>query len=385
MSEYRPYRAVRTSDDESGYEGKAGDEWPRPAKRLRRLTILAIVFALLAPLAFHFGVVMGRHQGALLESPVPNIAHFVHLLPPGQPLRFDIKQFLAYYSVHHHQRPESIFIYVNQDAESIDEARTADDAITRSVFRIPGVEFRYVPLRGKTASGMPFTGGFSHESDFIRTRILVEQGGFYMDEDTYLIRSLQPLRETGYRNIIARQFNGQTGCGMLMASPNSRLMRAYHGLQERVYDGSWGDHAIVLLDKISRLYEEVEKEVLPLNYDAFFPFTWELWGLETIFKVHTDVDGVDDVDLRLNDTVLMDLFTLDKDFQKVDWRWNWSQSWTIHGYFHALDATQGEERRNIFGPYGDITLDYLLARNSNFARAVYPALRDALDSGILTT
>lgn len=38
----------------------------------------------------------------------------------------------------------------------------------------------------------------------------------------------------------------------------------------------------------------------------------------------------------------------------------------------------------MFGKFGGITLEYVLAQNNNFARAVYPAVKHALDNGIIT-
>ena len=37
----------------------------------------------------------------------------------------------------------------------------------------------------------------------------------------------------------------------------------------------------------------------------------------------------------------------------------------------------------IFGKFKDVTPEYVLAQNSNFARAVYPAVKHAMDNGVL--
>ncbi len=57
----------------------------------------------------------------------------------------------------------------------------------------------------------------------------------------------------------------------------------------------------------------------------------------------------------------------------------------LHGWTSAIkDNFDGDENtRELFGEYKGISLDYVLARKSNFAIAVYPAVKDALDRGFL--
>ena len=66
------------------------------------------------------------------------------------------------------------------------------------------------------------------------------------------------------------------------------------------------------------------------------------------------------------------------------WQRDWRSSYVLHGWTSGIEKqlTEGE-RIAMFGEFGDITLEYVLARNSNFARAVYPAVRHALDNGFL--
>ena len=56
----------------------------------------------------------------------------------------------------------------------------------------------------------------------------------------------------------------------------------------------------------------------------------------------------------------------------------------LHGWTSGIKTELNDrEREALFGTFGGISPDYVLARSSNFARAVYPALKHALDSGIL--
>ena len=56
----------------------------------------------------------------------------------------------------------------------------------------------------------------------------------------------------------------------------------------------------------------------------------------------------------------------------------------LHGWTSGIRGELNDEQRaTMFGKFGGITLDYVLARNSNFALAVYPAVKHALDNGHL--
>ena len=57
----------------------------------------------------------------------------------------------------------------------------------------------------------------------------------------------------------------------------------------------------------------------------------------------------------------------------------------LHGWTSSIknNFDGNENTPELFDEYKGISLDYVLARNSNFARAVYPAVKDALDSGFL--
>ena len=57
----------------------------------------------------------------------------------------------------------------------------------------------------------------------------------------------------------------------------------------------------------------------------------------------------------------------------------------LHGWTSSIKNNfDGDENTpELFDEYKGISLEYILARNSNFARAVYPAVKDALYRGFL--
>ena len=70
-----------------------------------------------------------------------------------------------------------------------------------------------------------------------------------------------------------------------------------------------------------------------------------------------------------------------EDFELKDletWRKDWRLSYVLHGWTHGIEI---EGKAGELGDFGGITVDYVLAQRSNFARAVYPAVKHALEEG----
>ncbi len=59
----------------------------------------------------------------------------------------------------------------------------------------------------------------------------------------------------------------------------------------------------------------------------------------------------------------------------------WRGSYAVHGWNSVVKALG--DTQAIFGNAEGITLEYVLARKSQFANAVYPAVKHALDNGII--
>lgn len=63
------------------------------------------------------------------------------------------------------------------------------------------------------------------------------------------------------------------------------------------------------------------------------------------------------------------------------WKRDWRSSYVIHGYSNAIRDLKAEY---LFKPYQGFTPEYILSQQSNIGRALYPALKDAIDNGFLT-
>lgn len=164
------------------------------------------------------------------------------------------------------------------------------------------------------------------------------------------------------------------------------MITAYNALMNPVYDGGWETHSVFLLTSVAREFASMGNQVMIVPQDTFFPLSWGKDDLEALYQVQNDNNNNDD-DLgelepnnnTANLTSFISNFTL---FPSDTWRVDWRSSYMMHGWTSAIKQ-YFEHTKELIGGYDGITLDYILARNSNFARAVFPAVEDALERGFL--
>jgi len=304
---------------------------------------------------------------------IPNIVHYVHVVPPPAgpkaKLQFSFRQFVSYYSAQFYLNPD-IYIHTNADPESIKQARTSSDQWTRAVANLPSVKFRYYDNIH-----------LAHQSVFIRTKVVTKYGGVYLDEDMYIVKDLADLRRAGFRTVLGLGRYRGIIPGMFLGMPGSELIKLYGSLQDAAFDGEWTTARVDLLTRLVPLFAGRPHEVLILDERSFFPLSWEDWGIKELYEIHED-DGEPDPyifedarDLKYNATFVQD-FKFEP--QPKTWRFDWRYTYAVHGW---NDALKGKEA--LWGDFGDLTLDYVLAQNSNFARAVYRAVKQALDEGVI--
>ena len=346
------------------------------------------------------------HQGvedhtASQPNVIPNIVHFVYLVDPQAEkpgFEFLFRQFVAIYSAWYHLSPDTIYIHTNVEDDSIQGLlENSTNPYTKAISKLPNVQFRHEYTKTKTTTGYEIT-KLPNQSDFVRTTVLLKYGGIYLDADAYILRDLKPLRYVGFENIVGRQDNGQLCPAVMLATPDNDLIKAYGELQDGVfYPGNWARHATDLLTRMIFDFM-VGRQVLILEKDAFFPLKWLMEELEIIYQIHYDDndsgDEGDDIDRsskkdtddssgqsERNITAYVQNFNMDK---PKTWKWDWRLSYVLHGWSSGIGMNMEEEdREKMFGKFERITLAYVMARSSNFARAVYPAVKHAVDTGVL--
>jgi hypothetical protein len=313
-----------------------------------------------------------HHHAEVAQFPsheIPNIFHFTHLQANPQTLDIGFQQFIAIYSAYYYCKPSKIYIHTNVNPRAFRQARRSGNQWTRKIANMPIVHFNHQLAPNASRKGVAIT-KLAHQSDYIRTRVMKKWGGIFMDEDSYLLKDLTVLRQSGFRNVVARQVDGKVGCGMFLSVPESQLVTAYQILQDRVYDGRWTTHSVDLFTRVVDEFSVFEKEVLVMDHTAFFPLSWKPDDLATIYQVSGPANNRTTSNrAQFNVTSFVSAFEMKPKNTEQDWK----TSFALHGFNSEV---KGSER--FFGDFGGITLDYVLARNSNFARAIYPAIKHAL-------
>lgn len=157
----------------------------------------------------------------------------------------------------------------------------------------------------------------------------------------------------------------------------------------QTYNGSWGGHSFELLTRLVQIFQHKAREVLLLPQEALFPLSWDKSDLPAMYRPL--VKGRPIPHQRYETSSLEDAV---KGFGWGDFHdsvkspvIDWAASYNIHGWLSGLYDTRyisEATRRDWFGSKsGDISLDYLIRRESNFANAVWPALRAAILEGVV--
>ena len=370
----------------------------RQSNRLRWI-VNAVVFLFLT-LSLYNGSVFVRSQVSDLpgrglfrptdQSPIPNIVHFVRLMPsttPAPSLEFSFHHFIAVYSALLYLDPNVIYIHTNGDNQTIAAAKASPNIYTRTIANLPKVQFNQkIPPTKTTATGLAIE-KLAHQADFIRTEMLKGYGGLYLDDDAYVLRNMAPLRQLGFQNVVGVQADGNVCNAVMLAAqgPRNLMLEAYYQLQDKVFDGGWTTHSVDLLASLTRAFSAHENQVLTLHRHAFFSGSWVGSELTWMYEVHND-NGDDLATPNTetgNSTAFVQNFRLRP--ARKSWIHDWRPSYVLHGWNSAMEHFVSDHAADphLFGDFGGITLDYVLSRRSNFARAVYPAVKHALDHDVL--
>lgn len=201
-----------------------------------------------------------------------------------------------------------------------------------------------------------------------------------MDVDVLPLRDVRKLRESGFSNIMGIEDPGKVNNGFMMSKPRSALLSIFMSEQHRVFDNGWLTHSIELLSTIAYRLQAVPGEVMILGVKAFTPSGWRVDAVEALFNPHNDTEpsipseGKDELPktpIGFQDTV--DYWIHRNSEGRAEWEIDYSSSYVIHATDGIADSYWPKR----------VDFEYVMARQSNFARAVYPAIKHAIDVGII--
>jgi hypothetical protein len=320
------------------------------------------------------------------NEPIPNIVHYIWLLADPAVFSLDFKVFVSAYSSHLFFHPDRIYFHTDVAPELWERAKSSGDLWTKRILAIPGVTPNFIENPRFTSKNVEID-TFGAKSDFIRAVALREFGGIYLDVDVVPLRDVAPLRNAGFANVVggavalAPKHTGYVNTGVWLSRPHSTLVEIFYKGMDVFYNGKWAISVEILTDLAYRL-NAVPGEVLIMHPRAFGPTSWEEADQVRLFKPHPNADTNGAIrsdavgapkELRNTCADALAWFAEREQAGRMEsWEMDFSSSYVLH----AIDEL-GEAL------YGKINLKSVLARQSNYARAVYPAIRHAIDAGII--
>jgi hypothetical protein len=310
---------------------------------------------------------------------IPNIVHYVWLLNGRETFSVNFKVFISVYSAHLYFQPDIIYIHTDASPEQWEKAKSSGNEATRWMLSIPNLSHHWVKPPKYTLTCREIT-RIEHVSDFVRTQQLHHYGGMYLDTDILALRDVRKLRESGFSNIVGIEDPDKVNNGFMMSKPGSAMLSVFMSEQHRVFDNQWLTHSVELLSKVAFRLQAVPGEVLILGIKAFAPSSWRLDAVEALFNPHNETeasipsdkkDALPKIPTGFKDAV--DYWSHREWKEKAEWEIDYSASYVIHAFEGIVDTYWTEK----------VDLEYVVARQSNYARAVYPAIKHAIDVGII--
>ena len=231
----------------------------KPKTLLALLVLVVCVFSLL-----YF---MGDKRTYYLDSPkkdvnktsefvVPNKVHYVWYADKN--VNFTFQQYLSVLSVHRFQKPDGIFFHTNMPPSG---------EYWNETLKIP--KFYVVNRkRPKEIFGVQMKKPVfeTSDSDISRVKILMEEGGIYLDTDVWVIRSLDPLRK--YDCVMGEEMSNSLAIGgsIVLANKGSVFLKLW--MEHFLFDyrvESWAYNSVIVPTKLYQQYPNilhVEKEKL---------------------------------------------------------------------------------------------------------------------------
>lgn len=305
------------------------------------------------------------------STDIPNIIHYTQLRKTEHsPLHFSFEQFLALYSAVLFLAPDTIYIHTDHNASAIEEAKLSDHIWTRKVLTTYPNILRINHVVAPTKFNGVVIADLTHKSDFVRWEVLFDIGGHYMDWDVLPLRDVKALRLAGFNSVVGRQIDGSVNSGNAMTKPGSALAALMRREGPLVFDGGWETHCVHLITRVSERIAGKSGEILILDYKAWAPAAWYPDSADELYKSH---DTSADVPGTVEDDP-MSRWDAAESRSKRDWEMDFGQTYLLHAF-----KSRGHDVPGFKG----ITVPYVLARDSNYALAAWPAVQHMIKHGVV--
>jgi len=321
-------------------------------------------------------VVAGRVEAEF--EPIPNIVHYVWILNQRQDnMRLGFEHFLSLYAASTLWNPDKIYIHTDiPEGKFLPEAgaESPSDKWNILIANTSNVEINHiiapalVPGTNKTITRI------EHKSDFIRLQMMRRYGGVYLDWDAHPLRDIKPLRYSGFKAIVGREPSHRVQTGTYMATKDSLLMKIWSEKMSLSYDGTWARHSNRLLTYLAPRIVSHPREVLIMEQDAFTPGDFTTPSYNRFYDTHFDSPIQDLSDMWEG---LFDRY--DEPNRWPKWHINYDATYVLH----VFGLQRAHKDLVLNNGYTELTPEYVLARQSNAARALYPTARRMVEQSLI--
>ncbi|KAK1978091.1 hypothetical protein LZ30DRAFT_784431 [Colletotrichum cereale] len=307
-----------------------------------------------------------------VDDNIPNQVHYVWAqTDTSKDFLFTFEQYLSVYSAWYYWQPHTIYLHTNAHESTI--ARAREGVASKWAMRmlaIPGMKVNRVEMPTTTRHGTRFSFD-EHISDFARVRAVHDYGGVYIDFDIQPLRDVAVLRRSGFNAIGGRQKDNNLNSGSFMSKKGSKMITKWMGMMHDVYDGRWTTHSNDALTVVARSLVPEAGEMLIMDREAFAPVGWLFEDARELFGLHNETAS------PLEQHVPGQPLPSYDNSQRPSWARDFSASYLIHSFTPDWSLDPVPEVTGI-------TPAYVLNRQSNFAVATYPVVRDMYHKGLVT-
>ena len=214
-------------------------------------------------------------------DPVPNVVNFI-LLDSDE---LDFVGFICILAAFFNHGPDVIRLRTNRRLKD-------NDYLTRIKARIGPAKFRVMtnPAAKPThVFGQPLAGPF-HAADVLRLKLAAEEGGIFLDLDTFVVRNLTELRR--HEVVLGRQKGEYLGTQFLMCRPKATFIRLWLTSYKDYRPSMWYYNAgekptTQILDKCPKLVHVEERDIgvsTKLSMKLYEDPYWSGW--KNMFAIH---------------------------------------------------------------------------------------------------
>ncbi|KAI7777140.1 hypothetical protein LA080_003985 [Diaporthe eres] len=324
-----------------------------------------------------------RYLASGLGSCIPSVIHFVQLKEDeSSSLHFSFESFLAIYSAYLFVQPSVIYIHTDYTPQEVVSAAQNGSSWTRKVLTAFPDVVRLSKVTAPTkANGLDIK-RIEHKSDFVRLDQLTLHGGIYLDWDVLTLRSLDPLIDSGFKAVVGRQSDATIMNGIILAASDAALTRIMKQETPKAFDGDWVSHSVGLITSVAQAVAGIPREVLIMDPGAFAPFTWTQESVNAALERHEgDAPPVQRQDTLAGRGVLsaaavdpMPVWERHRAAEKKPWAHDFSDAFFFHNYFNDVENPRG---------FSGVTVPYVLARDSNYALAAWPIVKQGIKDGYI--